>query len=103
MQWSNIVSLDENKPHLLPSGMTFFRVNESHVGKWNVLVNKFVLFIQVYNPDSLTMITACLSDNNKVIIVAMPGPDKFVHEQHNELALRLAAAVADGCIPRGDH
>jgi hypothetical protein len=26
----------------------------------------------------------------------MPDPDKFVHEQRNELALWLAAAVADG-------
>jgi hypothetical protein len=54
MQWSNIVSLDESKPHLLPPGMTFFRVIESHVGKRNVLVDKYVLCIQVYNPDSLT-------------------------------------------------
>ncbi len=97
MQWSNIISLDENKPHLLPSGVTFFRVNKSHVGKWNVLVDKYILCIQVYNPDSLTTITARLSDDKKVIIVTMLDPDKFVHKQRNELALRLAAAaVADG-------
>jgi hypothetical protein len=42
-EMSNVVALDEAKPHTLPSGTTFFRVNESLVGKENLQVDKYIL------------------------------------------------------------
>ena len=58
MKWSNVVALDEAKPHALPSGMTFFTVNKSLVGKGNIQADKYILAIQVFNPDSLETVTA---------------------------------------------
>jgi hypothetical protein len=68
MKWSNVVALDEAKPHTLPSGMTFFRVNESLVGKGNLQVDKYILAIQVFNPDSLATVTAHLSNDKRVVM-----------------------------------
>jgi hypothetical protein len=93
MKWSNVVVLDEAKPHTLPSGMTFFRVNESLVGKGNLQVDKYMLAIQVFNPDSLATVTARLSNDKRVVIVTMPDPDKFIHKNRTNVAHQLAMAV----------
>ncbi len=93
MKWSNVVALDEAKPHTLPSGTTFFRVNESLVGNGNLQVDKFILAIQVFNPDLLATVTSRLSDDKRVVIVTMPNPDKFIHENRTNVAHQLAMAV----------
>jgi hypothetical protein len=72
IKWSNVVGLNENKPHALPYGMTFFRGNKSLVGKGNLQVDKYILAIRVFNPDSLATVTARLSDDKRVVIVTMP-------------------------------
>ncbi len=99
MKWSNVIALDEAKPHTSPSGMTFFRVNKSLVGKGNLQVDKYILAIQVFNPDSLTTVTACLSDDKRVVIVTMPDPDKFIHKNRTNVVHQLAMAVT--CNARG--
>jgi hypothetical protein len=93
IKWSNVVALDDAKPHTLPSGMTFFRMNKSLVGKGNLQVDKYILAIQVFNLDSLATITAHLSDDKRVVIVTMPNPDKFIHENCTNVAHQLAMAV----------
>ncbi len=96
--WSNVVALDESKPHTLPSGVTFFRVNESLVGRGNIQADKFILAIQVFNPDSLEAVNARLSDDRRVVIVTIPDPDKFVHENRQSVAHQLSLAVTGGAV-----
>jgi hypothetical protein len=73
--------------------MTFFRVNESLVGKGNLQVDKYILAIQVFNPDSLATVTARLSDDKRVVIVTMPNPDKVIQKKRTNVAHQLAMAV----------
>jgi hypothetical protein len=58
---SNVVVLDDVKPHTLPLGMSFFRVNNSVVDGKNIRVNKFILAVQCFSPDALDIMPAHLS------------------------------------------
>jgi hypothetical protein len=75
---SNVVALDDMKPHTLPLGMSFFRVNDSIVEGKNLRVDKFVLGVQVFSPGAPDITSARLSDDKLVVILTVAGPDKFV-------------------------
>jgi hypothetical protein len=83
-------------PHTLPSGLTFFRVQESRVKAKNIRVDKFLLLLQVSNPDALEYTSARLSDDKCVVIITMAGPDKFCHTHCTAIASQLTEAITPG-------
>ncbi len=95
---SNVIALDDSMPHTLPSGLTFFRVQESRVRvkAKNIRVDKFLLLLQVSNPDALEYTSACLSDDKRVVIITMAGPDKFCHTHRAAIGSQLAEANTPG-------
>jgi hypothetical protein len=79
--------------HTLPPGLTFFRVQQSKVKASNMQVDKYVLLLQVSNPDALERTSARLSDDKCLVIITMADPDKFVHNHRAVIASQLAKTL----------
>jgi hypothetical protein len=86
LELSNIIALNDSKPHTLPPGLTFFRVQQSKVKASNMRVDKYVLLLQVSNPDALERTSVCLSDDKRLVIITMADLDKFVHNHRAAIA-----------------
>ncbi len=93
LELSNIIALNDSMPHTLPPGLTFFRVQQSKVKASNMQVDKYVLLLQLSNPDALERTSACLSDDKHLVIITMADPDKFVHNHHAAIASQLAKTL----------
>jgi hypothetical protein len=93
LELSNVVALSDTKPHTLPPGFTFFRVQQSQVKASNMRVDKFILLLQVSNPDALERTSARLSDDKRLVIISMADPDKFVHNHRKAIASQLAKTL----------
>jgi hypothetical protein len=93
LELSNVVALSDTKPHTLPPGFTFFRVQQSQVKASNMRVDKFILLLQVSNPDALERTSARLSDDKRLVIISMADPDKFVHNHRKAIASQLARTL----------
>ena len=78
----------------MPPGFTFFRVQQSQVKASNMRVDKFVLLLQVSNPNALKRTSAHLSDDKRLVIISMANPDKFVHNHRKAIASQLAKTLA---------
>jgi hypothetical protein len=89
----NVIALSDSKPHTLPPGLTFFRVQQSKVKASNMRVDKYVLLLQVSNPDTLERTSACLSDDKRLVIITVADPDKFVHNHCAVIASQLAKTL----------
>jgi hypothetical protein len=89
----NVVALDDAKPHTLPLGMSFFRVNNSVVDGKNIQVDKFVLAVQYFSPDTLDIMSAHLSADQLVVILTVAAPDKFVQDAHQDIAYQIATSI----------
>ncbi len=55
--------------------------------------DKFVLGIQVSNPNAVETTSACLTVDGLGIIVKTVAPDKFVHEQHLGISEQISIAI----------
>ena len=62
----------------------------------NIRVDKFLLLLQVSNPDALEYTSARLSGDKRVVIITMAGPDKFCHTHRAAIASQLAEANTPG-------
>ncbi len=80
MKFNNVVALDNKKPHTLPTGVFFFKVDGSKVQDKKSTANKFILSIQVPNPDCHETMLACLTKDLRGVVVTVADPDKFFHE-----------------------
>ncbi len=56
-------------------------------------VDKYVLLLQVSNPDALERTSARLSDDKCLVIITMADPDKFVHNHRAVIASQLAKTL----------
>ncbi len=90
---SNVVALDDAKPHTLPLGMSFFRVNNSVVDEKNIRVDKFILAAQCFSPDALDITSARLSADRLVVILTVAAPDKFVQDARQDIAYQIATSI----------
>ncbi len=90
---SNVVALDNVKPHTLPLGMSFFRVNDSIVEGENLRADTFVLSVQVFSPGALDITSDRLADDQLVVILTVAAPDKFVQDAQLEIAYQMAASI----------
>jgi hypothetical protein len=109
MAFNQVFALDHENPHTLPNGILFFKVEGSKVKEKRVradgtvdvittsVANKFVLAIQVSNPDSLETTLACLSRDLRGVVVRFANPDKYVHKHRVGVAYEIVAAVND-CV-----
>ncbi len=59
----------------------------------NLRVYKFVIVLQVSNPDALKTTSARLSEDKKAIIITMADPDQFDHNHRKDIVTRLAEAI----------
>ena len=94
---SNVVVLDDVKPHTLPLGMSFFRVNNSVFDGKNIRVDKFILAVQCFSPDALDITSACLSADQLVVILTVAAPDKFVQDARQYIAYQIARSIHPDC------
>jgi hypothetical protein len=94
---SYVVALDDAKPHTLPLGMSFFRVNNSVVDGKNIRVDEFILDVQCFSPDALDITSACLSADQLVVILTVAAPDKFVQDAHQDIAYKIATTIHPDC------
>jgi hypothetical protein len=60
MKFNNVVALNHEKPHTLPAGVFFFKVDGSKVQDKKSTADKFILSIQVQTPDCLETTLAFL-------------------------------------------
>ena len=56
-------------------------------------VDKYVLLLQVSNPDALERTSARLSDDKRLVIISMADPDKFVHNHRKAVASQFARTL----------
>jgi hypothetical protein len=89
----NVVVIDDAKPHTLPLGMSFFRVNNSVVDEKNIRANKFILAVQCFSPDALDITSACLSADQLVVILTVAAPDKIVQDSRPDIAYQIATSI----------
>jgi len=101
VEYCNVVPLDDKNGNMLPPGMSFFRVKESVASMENVLVDMYVLVYQVYNPSGLKNITAQLTGDKSGLILSVPDPDEFVHEERHQIASSLAVRLGDDQLKEG--
>jgi hypothetical protein len=105
MAFNQVFALDHENPHTLPNGILFFKVEGSKVkekrvradGTVNVIASsvadKFVLAIQVSNPDSLETTSARLSRDLRGVVVRFANPDKYVHKHRAGVAYEIGLST----------
>jgi hypothetical protein len=107
MAFNQVFAHNHENPHKLPNGVFFFKVEGSKVKEKRVradgtvdviatsVVDKFVLAIQVSNPDSLETTSARLPRDLRGVVVRFANPDKYVHKHRSGVAYEIGAAVND--------
>jgi hypothetical protein len=93
MKFNNVVALDHKKPCTLPAGVFFFKVDGSKVQDRKSTANKFMLSIQVPNPDCLQTTLARLTKDLRGVVVTVADPEKFVHEHHDGIRNAIGESV----------
>jgi len=69
---NNVFALDNTDPSTLPSGVDFIVVKDAPTRKKDCSYDKLILVLQVIDMESLSYISARLSNDGKVIIVEVP-------------------------------
>ncbi len=92
-KFNNVVALNHEKPHTLPAGVFFFKVDGSKVQGKKSTADKFILFIQVPNPDCLETMSAHLTKDLQGVVVTKTDPDKFVHEHRGGIGNAISESV----------
>ncbi len=92
---NSVVALDHKNLHTLPPDIFFFRVDGSTIPNKKSQCDKFVLGIQVTNPDAIKTTSACLMADRCGIFVKIAALDKFVHEQRIGIGGMLGSVMVN--------
>jgi hypothetical protein len=93
VRFNCVVVLDHSNPHTLPPDVFFFKVSGSTMPNKKSQCDKFVLGIQVSNPNAVETTSACLMADGLGIVVKTVAPDKFVHEQRLGISEQISIAM----------